>query len=166
MGTVGTDTGANIKNVMAGREQAARHRRLSVLAMADIASLVRLWTVLGMDPQFTMLRPPQTGLVGLRGRIGGNGDAFNFGEASITRATVRLETGEVGHAYCLGRDHARAKISAVIDALAQSSAHMAERIDSAIIDPLEEEIAARDLQRLSQTAATRVDFFTMVRGED
>ena len=144
----------------------ARARRMAVLANCQAAELADLWRGLGIDPAFEILRGPETGLVALRGRIGGGGGPFNFGEATATRVSVRLESGAVGHAMQLGRDHARAKIAAVIDALAASDPHAAERIDTLVIGPLEDQLRARDARRAAETAATRVDFFTMVRGED
>lgn len=150
----------------ATKDDPARARRMAVLANCDPAGLARLWQVLGIDPAFEILRGPETGLVALRGRVGGGGAPFNFGEATATRVSVRLEGGAVGHAMQLGRDHARAKIAAVIDALCASDPQTAERIEAAVIDPLAREAQDRDSRRAAETAATRVDFFTMVRGED
>lgn len=145
--------------------QSARQRRMAVLARADNAALARCWSALDVDPAFEMLRGPETGLITLRGRIGGGGSPFNLGEATVTRATVRLESGAVGHAWALGRDHGKARLAAVIDALAQD-AELAARIDETVIDPLAAGQAGNDRNRAAETAATRVDFFTMVRGED
>ncbi len=145
--------------------QEARQLRMSVLATANTKRLVDLWTSLGIDPAFSILRRPETGIVGLRGRIGGGGDPFNFGEATITRASVKLESGLIGHAYALGRDQTKAKLSAILDALAQDE-DWAQRIDEQVIAPLQFESDERDNKRAAQTAATKVNFFTMVRGED
>jgi alpha-D-ribose 1-methylphosphonate 5-triphosphate synthase subunit PhnG len=112
-----------------------------------------------------MVRGPETGLVALRGRIGGGGDPFNFGETTVTRATVRLENGAVGHSVALGRDRRKAKLIAILDALAQDP-EMESKIDSEIVRPLQASLMARDAERRAETAATKVDFFTMVRGED
>lgn len=143
----------------------SRAERMSVLASSNLADLAGYWSKLGLDPEFIMLRPPQTGLIGLRGRIGGGGDAFNFGEATVTRASVKLSSGEVGHAYSLGRDQTKAKLSAIIDALSHNPI-IAEKIDTKVIAPLRQKTEERDALRACQTAATKVDFFTLVRGED
>ena len=145
-----------------GGERAAR---MGILAQADAASLRRLWADLGVDPAFEAVRGPESGLIALRGRIGGGGAPFNFGEATATRATIKLEDGRIGHAVTLGRDGVKARLAAVIDALALDAA-MAQRIEAAVIEPLRAEQAERDRKRRAQTEATRVDFFTMVRGED
>ena len=147
------------------REDGARQHRMAVLAQADASLLEARWAALGEDPEFELLRGPETGLIALRGRMGGGGAPFNFGEATATRATVRLSDGSVGHAIALGRDAARVKLAAVVDAMARDEA-MAARIDEAIVAPLEQAMAERDEARAAEAAATRVDFFTMVRGED
>ena len=142
-----------------------RQARLSALAHADGADLAALWGRLGVDPAFELVRGPESGLIALRGRIGGGGAPFNFGEATVTRATVRLENGAVGHAVALGRDRRKAKLIAILDALAQDP-EMESKIEAEIVRPLQASLAARDAERRAETAATKVDFFTMVRGED
>ena len=146
-------------------EDAARRNRMSVLANADGEELKRLWGTLGIDPICTFVRGPETGLVALRGRIGGGGSPFNFGEATATRATVRLENGTIGHSVILGRDRTKVRLAAIVDALAQDP-DLADRIDKDLIGPLLALSKAADERRMAETAATRVNFFTMVRGED
>ncbi|MDP3524365.1 MAG: phosphonate C-P lyase system protein PhnG [Hoeflea sp.] len=144
---------------------AGRQRRLSVLAKAPAADLLARWKRTGLDPSVELLRGPESGLVALRGRIGGSGQPFHVGEVSATRVTVRIGSGEVGHAMISGRDVRKAQLVAVIDALAQDSAH-AEMIERDIVAPLEQGLAEADAKLRGETAATRVNFFTMVRGED
>lgn len=144
---------------------AARKNRMSVLARCSTSRLEQLWSGLRLDPSYQTLRGPESGLVMLRGRVGGTGDTFNLGEATVTRATVKLESGPIGHAMALGRDRAKAKLSAIIDALCQDP-ETAALIDSEMIAPMRKELEQADETRQQQTAATRVDFFTLVRGED
>ena len=81
-----------------------RQEAMAVLSHATPKRLGELWAAWSDKPAYHKVRGPETGLVMVRGRAGGGGNAFNLGEATVTRATVRLEAGEVGHAYCLGRD--------------------------------------------------------------
>lgn len=100
-----------------------------------------------------------------QGRAGGSGQRFNLGEITVTRAAVRLECGTVGHAYVAGRDKRKAELAALFDALMQRPED-APRLRHTLIAPL---IAARRAARARtarKAAATRVDFFTLVRGED
>jgi len=120
-------------------------------------------------PAFDWLRPPETGLTMVRGRIGGTGDAFNLGEATVTRATLRLrdmpaDSTTVGVACHLGRDRRRAELAAIADALLQTPQHR-ERLQAQLIAPLAAQLEAKRAQRQHDAASTRVEFFTMVRGD-
>lgn len=145
---------------------AARRRAMSAVALAPTAFLkARYADVAAASPAAVPVRGPEVGLVMLRGRAGGGGAAFNLGEASVCRATVRLETGEVGHAMILGRDAEKAWIAAHIDALWQIDAWR-ERIEVEIVGPALAADAEALQRRAEETEATRVDFFTVARGED
>lgn len=143
-----------------------RRERMHVLASAPHPLLQSLCQQAQLaDEGATFLRGPETGLVTIRGRIGGAGAAFNVGEATVTRASVKLSTGEIGHSYLLGRDAAKARLCAVIDALAQRPAD-AERVERIVVEPLRTRLQQDDARKNAEAAATKVDFFTMVRGED
>ncbi|MET2830214.1 phosphonate C-P lyase system protein PhnG [Mesorhizobium shangrilense] len=147
------------------RDQAERKAAMATLAQSSGDDIVRLWNESGLPSQAELLRGPETGLVTVRGRIGGGGAPFNVGEATVTRATVRLPSGQVGHCYALGRDKQKAKLAAIADALWQDPARRRE-VETRIIVPLQQGLARAREQRRAETAATKVDFFTMVRGED
>lgn len=115
-------------------------------------------------PPFTWLRAPEIGSTMVRARAGATGAPFNLGEMTITRCALTLETGEVGHSYIQGRRKADAEVAALIDALMQTP--MASRLRSAILEPLEAELVDAKAARAAKAAATKVDFFTMTRGED
>jgi alpha-D-ribose 1-methylphosphonate 5-triphosphate synthase subunit PhnG len=141
--------------------------RRAVMALFAQASSVELSHVLaafGDLPDADDIRSADIGLAMVRGRIGGDGKPFNVGEASVTRAAIRLADGTVGICYRLGRDVALARRLAIVDALVQQTAQGA-RIRHAILDPLRDLVARRHAREAAETAATRVDFFTMVRGE-
>ena len=140
-----------------------RRLALNALAAADAAALADAWSNWADKPEFKPVRGPETGLVMVRGRAGGGGAPFNLGEASVSRATVRLETGEIGHGYCLGRDLDKARLIAVFDALFQRDP---SSVETQILAPLRAGATAADLKRKQQTAATKVNFFTMVRGDN
>lgn len=112
-----------------------------------------------------MIRPPETGLVMLRGRMGGTGGAFNLGEATVTRCAVRTAKGHEGHAYVMGRNHSHARIAAVCDALLQNENHHA-RVATLVLQPLQKLLEERRSLAAHKAAATKVDFFTLVRGEN
>lgn len=139
----------------------ARKSWMATLAKAPPARLAALFPDL---PPHHVLRQPEIGAVMVRGRVGGTGAAFNLGEMTVTRASVRLETGEVGHAWVQGRDRAHALRAAAVDALMQTGA--AADLATRVLKPLAAEAEAARAARAAKAAATKVDFFTMVRGED
>jgi alpha-D-ribose 1-methylphosphonate 5-triphosphate synthase subunit PhnG len=120
---------------------------------------------LGELPPYRVLRAPQTGLVMLRGRAGGNGQPFNLGEATVTRAAVQLESGTVGFSYLLGRSQARAQLAALVDALGQDARYRG-RLEAGLVEPVQARRARERAKVRAETAPTKVDFFTLVRGED
>jgi alpha-D-ribose 1-methylphosphonate 5-triphosphate synthase subunit PhnG len=146
---------------MSDQSLAARKGWMSILAKAPPA---RLATLLPDLPEHETLRAPEIGAVMLRGRVGGTGAPFNLGEMTVTRCSVRLAAGAVGHAWVQGRDKAHARRAAVLDAMMQTGA--AADIRQRVIAPLETEAMAARQARAGKAAATKVEFFTMVRGED
>ncbi|CAD7029825.1 phosphonate C-P lyase system protein PhnG [Pseudorhizobium endolithicum] len=143
----------------------ARRRTLSLLARASADELRAAWDALPAKPEVKPVRGPETGLVMVRGRIGGGGGPFNLGEATVTRATVLLGSGTAGHAHALGTDKAKARLGAIFDALWQEE-QTRPYVESRLLAPVAARIEAEDRKLAEETAATRVDFFTMVRGDD
>jgi alpha-D-ribose 1-methylphosphonate 5-triphosphate synthase subunit PhnG len=139
-----------------------RQSAMSVLAHGDTAQIARRIASTRV-PVYETIREPESGLVMLRGRIGGDGAPFNLGEASVSRAAVRLATGEVGFGYTLGRDKEKAWLIALCDALIQTDEY-ADAIEARVLAPLRAFMIDERERRAAETAATRVDFYTLVRG--
>lgn len=148
-----------------------RRRWLAQLARAPRAALESALDAVcagGPLPAFEWLRAPQTGLAMVRGRIGGTGDPFNAGEATVTRAVLRLKSdddvGAVGIAYQLGRDKRRAELAALADAMLQTTS-WSDAVREQLLVPLVRVLDEERRERAANTASSRVDFYTMVRGE-
>lgn len=136
----------------------ARRRWMAVLARAD--GIDTLLANCIDPPAHVVLRGPESGLVMVRGRAGGGGSAFNLGEMTVTRCTVRTETGFVGHAYIAGRDARRAELAALVDAMMQDTG-LSKDVEAKVIAPLEKNQARLTAERADKAAATRVQFFAM-----
>jgi len=143
--------------------QALRQAAMAVLAHSDVADIADRLGAIAV-PAHEDLREPENGLVMLRGRIGGDGAPFNLGEATVSRAAVRLASGEVGFGYTLGRDRQKARMIALCDALAQSD-QFSDAVEANVLAPLRAAMIAEQRRKARETAATRVDFYTLVRGE-
>jgi alpha-D-ribose 1-methylphosphonate 5-triphosphate synthase subunit PhnG len=146
-----------------GSGQARRKAAMAVLAHAEARDIAGYLEAMAL-PAHEDLREPENGLVMVRGRVGGDGAPFNLGEATVSRAAVRLSTGEVGFGYTLGRDRHKAKLIALCDAMVQSS-EFADAVESEVVAPLRTAMIERRHRKAAETAATRVDFYTLVRGE-
>lgn len=109
------------------------------------------------------LRRPETGLAMLQGRSGGTGARFNLGEASLTRASVNVGA-FTGHAWVLGSQSRHAELAALADALLQDPARHAE-LAGQVLAPLTATRSPPRSRTPLEAAASKVEFFTMVRGE-
>src|SRR5271166_4996891 len=146
-------------------EISARRRVMGLLARGAAHELAealrRNWPRHGARD----LKPAETGLVMLRGRAGGDRAPFNLGEATVTRAVVELPGGERGYAHILGRDAERARLAAIFDALWQQAAER-RAVEERVLAPIAARLAAARAKASAEIAATRVDCFTLKRGED
>ena len=150
-----------------GADIAARQRWMRTLALADQDALDAAWRGWEPKPAVQAIRGPEAGLVMVRARTDGGGARFNLGEATVTRATVRLH-GEplaapaVGTSYVLGTDLEHARLAAIFDGLL-SDAGQRERVLAEVLAPLERAQAERDGIRHAEARSTLVDFFTVAR---
>lgn len=148
-------------------------RRQRILALTPCERLAEQWARLGIAPDYRCVRGPEVGMAMVRGRIGGSGNAFNLGEMTLTRASVQLtddsganaeDASALGHGWVKGRAPRHAELIALVDACAQRRDWQAA-IEEGLVAPLEQALDAERHEQARRAAATRVDFFTMVRGE-
>lgn len=145
-------------------QQKKRKAWLSLMATSPDGALTELLAQGTETPDFDWLRRPEIGSVMVRGRTGGTGAPFNLGEMTVTRCSLKLATGEVGHGYVQGRRKEDAESAALMDALMQTEA--AAVLQDKVLTPLSSQVAEAKTKRARKAAATKVDFFTMARGED
>ena len=145
-------------------QRTMRQEWMAVLAKSSIEDLENAWTLLRDRPTFRLLRPPETGLVMVRARAGGTGMKFNLGEATLTRCTVQIDGGSMGTAYVMGRDRRHAELAALFDGLLQDPRWQSGLMEK-VIGPLRAILQEKKILSARQAAATRVEFFTMVRGD-
>jgi alpha-D-ribose 1-methylphosphonate 5-triphosphate synthase subunit PhnG len=142
----------------------ARAQWMSLLAQAEAEELTRAMEAFApaLD-SMTWLRPVQTGLYMLRGRVGGTGQQFNLGEVSVTRCSVQI--GErIGHAWVRGGNRRHAELAACADALMQDVEQRA-RLQTHVLEPLRQSLTLRRETASRKAAASKVEFFTVVQGE-
>ena len=116
-----------------------RQRWMRVLAHSQPAALSARMSALNLAPDYDTLRAPEIGLVQIQARMGGTGERFFAGDATLTRAAIRLNSGTLPHFQTLMET---------------------------LIAPLEADRAARIAARQAEVNTSRVDFFTLVRGDN
>lgn len=146
-------------------DDAPRRAWLSTIAKAPLDDLEAAWARLSARPDYEFLRRPEIGLVMVRGRAGGGGRPFNMGEMTVSRSAVRLASGATGVGYVAGRSARHAELMAVLDAMLQDPARAPE-VTRTVVEPLARALEERRARRSAEAAASKVEFFTMVRGED
>ena len=145
-------------------EYPARPAWLAVLARASLDQLEALLPAAAKLAPLAQVRAPEIGMVMLRGRVGGTGNPFNLGEASVVRCAVRLGDGPLGVSYALGRDKRRAELAARVDALLQDP-QQHDALQRTLIAPLAHAQAQARARKQQDVAGSKVEFFTFVRGE-
>ena len=146
-------------------DTATRQRWMRALAYSNADALNARINALKLTPDYELIRAPECGLMQLQARMGGTGNRFFAGDTTLTRAVVRLKSGTLGYSYVLGRDKAHAERCAVIDALLQEQPYFQTLMET-LIAPLEADRAARIAARQAEVNTSRVDFFTLVRGDN
>ncbi|MCZ8183600.1 MAG: phosphonate C-P lyase system protein PhnG [Beijerinckiaceae bacterium] len=149
--------------MQSNQPMARRQGHFAILARAALAEVEAVLADAPAIPPFTVLKQPETGTIMVEGRAGGGGRRFNLGEATMTRCAIRLEDGTLGFSYALGRDMAKARKAAVLDALLQNEPPEGP-MHRAMHRLAEHQKQARE-EASRKAAATKVEFFTMVRGE-
>lgn len=111
-------------------------------------------------PGYSLLRGPEIGMSMVRGRMGGGGGAFNLGEMTLVRCSVRDEAGRIGHGYAAGRDTQLVELIARLDAALQDASLYPVYEQAVLVKLAQAEQARRD-HLAAKAAATDVQFLTL-----
>lgn len=134
---------------------------MALLARAEPTELERIGAEHGPLPTYRLPRPTEVGLTMVRGRVGGSGSRFNLGEMTVTRSVVQLADQTTGVAYIMGRDRHKAEMAALLDACLQTG-----QVPDSALAPIRDRLSSAQARRDAAVASTKVEFFTLVRGED
>lgn len=159
-----TDQQNSLEQETIDRDIAMRKRNFAILARMPTSELKDALATLKRKPIYTFDRKPEFGMVMSEGRSGGTGSRFNLGHISITRAALRLNSGEQGIGYCLGQDEEKAELIAVFDALLKTD--QAKYISDNLVEPARYKQQAECDKVSKKSASSTVDFFTMARADN
>ncbi len=133
---------------------------LSLLSRASAGALAARLAEAPPLPGFTLLRGPEIGMSMVRARAGGGGEAFNLGEMTLARCSIRDDAGRIGHGYAAGRDARQVELIARLDAALQEPT-LYPAYEEAVLRPLAQTEQARRAAIAARAAATDVQFFTL-----
>ncbi len=136
---------------------------ISTLAKAPLPLLEQCVATLKDLPEYGFLRSPEIGLTMVRGRAEGTGQPFNLGEMTLTRCVVQLDE-LTGFGYVAGRSKRHAELAALCDALLQHP-DWRDQLQAQVITSLQTATQAKLTAEAAEVESTRVNFFTMLRGE-
>lgn len=147
--------------------KSTRAEWMALLARAPLLLLEQALMPLQPVRDIEWLRRPETGLYMVQGRAGGTGERFNLGEITVTRCTLRARAGveddaPVGVAYVLGRNHRRAELAALADALLQEPAQHGA-LETGLLAPIRQHLTMQRARQQARAQSTKVDFFTVAR---
>jgi len=167
MSSVKPENATGHKGSGAGFFEQHKDRRnwMGLLARTPKETLESAWESLAERPSYGLLKAPETGMVMVRARAGGEGSRFNMGEMTVTRCVVRTADGRMGQSYVAGRDHRHAELAALFDAILQDP-EWRPTLTRDLLDPAQDDLRRKREEDTYKAGATKVDFFTMVRGDD
>ena len=145
-------------------KKSQRQQNLSVLAKASLATMLEYWQQINVDATFEFLKKPEVGMAMVRAQAGAGCENFNMGEMTMTRCVIRLDSDEIGYGFVAGRSKKKSELIAVIDACWQKDS-LQKIIEEKIIEPLYALQVNRAQKTSENTKTSKVNFFTMVRGE-
>ena len=145
-------------------EKSYRQYLLSILSKSTLADIKAKWEALSIAPTYYFLKKPEIGMAMVKAKAGGTGQPFNMGEMTVTRCVIKLDSHEIGYGYTAGRDKMKSELIALIDACFQIT-HWTHAISEQLIQPLATIIEEKNAQQRHKVEATKVNFYTMVRGE-
>lgn len=141
-----------------------RQKNLSILAKAPLSNMLEYWEGINIDATFNFLKKPEVGMAMVRAQAGSGGENFNMGEMTMTRCVVRLDSTEIGYGFVAGRSKKKSELVALIDACWQKKS-LKNIIEEKIIAPLHCVQISKEKIISENTESSKVNFFTMVRGE-
>ena len=141
-----------------------RQRWMSALAQAPIDVLEFVWREMEGTVSYRFLEEPAVSTVTVRVRGVGAGWGLSLGEMRVSRCSVQLPQGTIGHGYVAGRDLRHAELAAVFDALLQDPLRRPV-LETRLIAPMLRAAGSSVAGSDTSAAATRAQLFTVTCGE-
>lgn len=144
--------------------QKERKEWIGLLGSADPKDLEAAKKEYAQGVKITHVVTPETGMIMVQAKADGSNGRFNLGEVTVSRCVLEVKKTYMGTAWVMGSDLRHAELAALFDALLQDPATH-DPLANTLIKKLKIKQTAKN-ERMAQDAAdTRVEFFTLKRGE-
>ena len=135
---------------------------ISIFSKTNESLLKNSLDHINFKENYDVLLGPEIGSIMIQGRAGGSGDKFNLGEATLTKCIVKFQE-KTGYSYHLGRNLIKSEYGAILDALMQIESYHSKLL--MYVKEFQEEIQKEKTKIIAGSSESKVDFFTMVRGD-
>ena len=113
---------------------------------------------------YTYIVKPETGLIMVQAKADGSRTRFNLGETTVSRCILKIKEQYTGASWIIGSDLQHAKNAALFDALLQDPEYN-EKLTELLFRKLEKKQNAKNIKLKQDIEKTKVEFFTLKRGE-
>jgi alpha-D-ribose 1-methylphosphonate 5-triphosphate synthase subunit PhnG len=157
-----TDDKMNFQDIAA--MDTDRQRWMALLGGASVKDLETEKEKLRPDIDWEFILKPEVGLLMVQSKADGSHPGFNLGEMSVTKCVLQVQGQYLGYAVILGSDLVHAELAALFDGLLQHP-DFRDDLKNSLISNLALKQKEKDRALEKETADTRVEFFTLKRGE-
>ncbi|MFH2093346.1 MAG: phosphonate C-P lyase system protein PhnG [Pseudomonadota bacterium] len=137
---------------------------IGLLGSADPADLESALEKLNHSIEFTHIVKPETGMLMVQAKADGSNSRFNLGEITVSKCILEINGQYMGAGWTMGSNLRHAELAALFDGLFQDPL-LQETLNQTLIPLLKDKQLAKDERRLKDAADTKVEFFTLKRGE-
>ena len=141
-----------------------RQNWIRILSGADTSRLILEYKKLAISVPHTTISGPETGLIMVQARADGSGPRFNLGEMSVSKCLLKVDDRYLGYGMVMGSEPEHARLAALFDGLLQHP-DFSSQLKRDLIQKLEQEQKEAEKKMTQETGKSRVEFFTMKRGE-
>ncbi len=141
-----------------------RQRWMALLASASVKDLETEKGKLRSDIDWHFILKPEVGLLMVQSKADGSHPGFNLGEMSVTKCVIEVQDQYLGYAMVSGSNPMHAELAALFDGFLQHPEFRDDLKDN-LIARLVQKQKERDRVLEQEAADTRVEFFTLKRGE-
>ena len=141
-----------------------RETWIGLLGSADLTDLESAVEKFKSPVAYEHIVKPETGMLMVQAKADGSDARFNLGEITVSKCILNVRGQYLGAGWIMGSDLRHAELAALFDGLLQDPEYYQVLIQT-LIPVLIEKQKSRNESLLKDAADTKVNFFTLKRGE-